>query len=134
SWYVLGVWDQENSDLLSISARNAADKDRYGSLALASDSPRTAAAFVELARETARRITQPARVDILSRAAAPQSAPPDTLQPARTKTYAEAVDLLKQSAERTATKWEPIVSRTGAAAITRDQGLGFFTEGDNRTG
>jgi unsaturated chondroitin disaccharide hydrolase len=134
SWYVLGVWDQENTDTLSISARNAADKSRYGSMVLASDGPLTSAAFVELVHETARRITQPARVDLLSRAAAPQSAPPDSLRPARTKTYSEAIDLLKQSAERTATKWEPIVSRTGAAALTRDQGLGFFTEGDNQTG
>jgi len=134
SWYVLGVWDQENTDPLSMSALSAADKARSGSLVLASDSPRTSAAFVELARETARRITQPAQVEILSREAAPQSAPPDTLRPARTKTYSEAIDLLKQSAERTATKWEPILSRTAEAAVTRDQGLGFFTEGENQTG
>jgi hypothetical protein len=51
------------------------------------------------------------------------------LHPARTKTYAEAIDLLKQSAERTATKWEPIVSRISAAELTRDQGPGFFTRG-----
>src|SRR6266404_2393723 len=134
SWYVLGLWDQENSDNLLMNARTAENKSRQGSLVLPPDGPRTFAAFVELVRETTRRITQPARVDILSREAATQSAPPDTLRPARTKTYAEAIDLLKESAERTATKWEPIVSRTGAAEVTRDQGLGFFTEGDNQTG
>ena len=134
SWYVLSVWDQENSDNLLISARGAENKSRQGSLVLASNGPGTFASFVDLVRETTRRITQPARVEILSRAAGPQSAPPDTLRPARAKTYAEAIDLLKQSAERTATKWEPIISRTGATDMTRDQGLGFFTEADNQTG
>jgi len=133
-WYVLSVWDQENSDNLLISARGAENKSRQDSLALAPNGPVTFASFVDLVRETTRRITQPARVEILSRAAGPQSAPPDTLRPARTKTYAEAIDLLKQSAERTATKWEPIISRTGATDMTRDQGLGFFTEADNQTG
>jgi len=134
SWYVLGVWDQENSDNLMMIARSPDNKSRQGSLALAPNAPGTLASFVDLVRETTRRITQPARVEILSRAATPQSAPPDTLRPARTKTYAEAIDLLKQSAERTATKWEPIISRTGTADMTRDQGLGFFTEADNQTG
>ena len=74
----------------------------------------TIEAFVDLARETSRRLTQPAQVKLLSPNAAPQSAPPDTLQPARSKTYAEAIDLLKQSAERTAQKWEPIVANSPA--------------------
>jgi unsaturated chondroitin disaccharide hydrolase len=134
SWYVMGVWDQENSDDLLTTAHSAEDKSRQGSWVLAPNGPLTFPAFVDLVRETLRRITQPARVAILSREASAQSAPPDTLRPARIKTYTEAIDLLKQSAERTATKWEPIVSRTGAAALTRDQGLGFFTEGENQTG
>jgi unsaturated chondroitin disaccharide hydrolase len=134
SWYVVGVWDQETSDDLLTLARGAENKSRQGSLALSPNAPRTQSAFENLVRQTVRRITQPARVETISRTAAPQSAPPDTLRPARTKTYTEAIDLLKQSAERTATKWEPILSRTGAADVTRDQGLGFFTEGDNQTG
>jgi unsaturated chondroitin disaccharide hydrolase len=134
SWYVLGVWDQENSDNLLTTARSAEDKSRQGSWVLAPIGPVTFPAFVEIVRETVRRITQPARVEILSREASAQSAPLDTLRPARTKTYTEAIDLLKQSAARTATKWEPIVSRTAAAELTRDQGLGFFTEGENQTG
>src|SRR5258705_4316301 len=133
SWYVLGVWDQENSDNLTMNAENAADKNRNGSVVLPS-TPVTFDSFLELVRRTRRRITQPSRVDILSREATPHSAPPDTLRPARTKSYSEAIDLLKQSAERTATKWAPIVSRTGAAQLTRDQGLGFFSEGDNQKG
>ncbi|MDX6444740.1 MAG: hypothetical protein QOH71_1814 [Blastocatellia bacterium] len=134
SWYVLGVWDQENSDNLQLSARGAENKSRQGSFALAPNAPATLAAFTDLVRQTTRRITNPARVELLSREAAPQSAPPDTLRPARTRTYAEAIELLKQSAERTASKWAPILSRTGPADVTRDQGLGFFTEADNQTG
>jgi len=134
SWYVLGIWDQENSEDLLNSARSAADKNRNGSVVLSSNEPVTFPAFVERVNETMRRISQPARVEILSREAFAQSAPPDTLHPVRTKTYAEATDLLKQSAERTATKWEPIVSRTSATDVTRDQGPGFFTEGDIQSG
>jgi unsaturated chondroitin disaccharide hydrolase len=134
SWYVLGVWDQENSDNLTINDAGADNRFRYGTLVLPETTPKTLDAFAEVARETARRITQPAQVNILSRAAAPQSAPPDTLQPAKMKTYAEAIGLLKQSAERTATKWESILSQTSPEELTREKGLGFFTEGDNQTG
>jgi unsaturated chondroitin disaccharide hydrolase len=137
SWYVLGLWDQENTDNLLTTARGAENKFREGSLALAalaSNAPATFASFVELVRRTTRRLTQPARVEVLSRQAAAQSAPVDSLRPARTKTYAEAIDLLKQSAERTEARWVPIASRTSAADFTRDQGLGFFTEGENQTG
>ncbi|HXM34785.1 MAG TPA: DUF4861 family protein, partial [Pyrinomonadaceae bacterium] len=134
SWYVLGVWDQENSDNLTVSALNAATKYRSGSLVLPLSAPKTFDVFVDLVCETSARITHPAKVEVLSRKAAPQSAPPDTLQPARTKTYAEAIDLLRQSAERTALKWESIVANSPAEEATRDKGLGFFTEGDNQTG
>ncbi len=134
SWYVLGVWDQENSDNLTMNDAGADNRFRYGTLVLPETTPRTLDAFAEVARESARRITQPAKVNILSRAAAPQSAPPDTLQPAKKKTYEEAIGLLKQSAERTATKWESILSQTSPEELTRDKGLGFFTEGDNQTG
>jgi len=134
SWYVLGVWDQENSDNLTLNDAGADNRFRYGTLVLPETTPKTLDAFAEVARETARRITQPAQVNIVSRAAAPQSAPPDTLQPAKKKTYAEAIGLLKQSAERTATKWESILSQTAPEELTREKGLGFFTEGDNQSG
>src|SRR5712664_1991174 len=39
SWYVLSVWDQENSDNLLISAGGAENKSRQGSLALAPNGP-----------------------------------------------------------------------------------------------
>jgi unsaturated chondroitin disaccharide hydrolase len=73
-------------------------------------------------------------VKIVSTSAAPQAAPVDTLQPAKKKSYAEAIDLLKQSAERTAQTLESAISRTNPADAAREAGEGFFTEGDNQTG
>src|SRR5438067_4310272 len=134
NWYVTGVWDQENSDNLSVTAQNAEAKARYGSLSLPAMAPKNLDDFVNMVRETSRRLTQPVRVALLSSRAAPQSAPPDTLQPARKKSYDEAIALLQQSAERTAQKWAPIISKTAPEEVTRDKGEGFFTEGDNQTG
>ena len=133
-WYVTGVWDQENTDDLTINADAADSRFRYGSLTTPVATPRTADQFAGFVQATSRRLTQPAQVKVISTSAAPQSAPPDTLQPAKKKSYAEAIDLLKQSAERDAAKWEPIISRTSAGEVTRDKGDGFFTEGDDKTG
>ncbi|HSS20428.1 MAG TPA: DUF4861 family protein [Pyrinomonadaceae bacterium] len=134
SWYVVGVWDQEQNEHLIVDAPDAASKYRNGSLVLPASGPKTAAAFFDQVSDTRLRITNPARVGFLSQAAAPQSAPPDTLRPARAKTYSEAIDLLRIAAARTALKWEPIIAKSPAAEVGRDNGLGFFTEGDNQTG
>jgi unsaturated chondroitin disaccharide hydrolase len=133
-WHVTGVWDQENSDNLNLSATTADSRFRYGSLAAPHGSPRSFDDFVSYVKETSNRLTQPAEVKIVSTAAAAQSAPPDTLAPAKKKSYAEAIDLLKQSAERTAQKLEPLVSKSAPADAARDAGEGFFTEGDNQSG
>ncbi len=133
SWYVTGVWDQENTDPLSVGAATADAKFRYGTVAPPANS-RSFDDFLEMVRADRRRLTQPAQVSLLSTAAGPQSAPPDTLQPAKKKSYAEALALLQQSAERTARTWEPVVANNPPAAVGRDAGEGFFTEGDNQTG
>src|SRR6266849_3485340 len=112
TWYVTGVWDQENSDPLTVTAPSADARNRYGTLALPLSAPRTFDSFIDFVSERARRITEPARIEILSRTVAAESAPPDTQPPAQRKTYAEAINLLKQSAERTAQRWEPIISKT----------------------
>lgn len=133
-WYVTGVWDQENSDNLNLTATTADTRFRYGSLATPRATPRSLEDFVSYVKQTSVRLTQPARVAVLSTAAASQSAPPDTLAPAKKKSYAEAIDLLRQSAERTAQKFEPMVSRTAPEDAAREAGEGFFTEGDNQSG
>jgi len=134
NWYVTGVWDQENSDNLSVTASSAEAKARYGSLSLPATTPKNLEDFLNMVREMSRRITQPAQVAVRSSGAASQSAPIDTLQPAQKKTNDEAIALLQQSAERTAQKWEPIILKTAPEDVTRDKGEGFFTEGDNQTG
>jgi unsaturated chondroitin disaccharide hydrolase len=134
SWYVVGIWDQENSDAVEVAATRAVERNRYGTVVRSVSTPRTFDAFLERVQETRRRRAHPARVSILSSSASPQSAPPDTLQPGRKRTYAEAIDLLKQSAERTATKWETVLSQSPPEEAAREKGLGFFTEGDNQTG
>jgi unsaturated chondroitin disaccharide hydrolase len=134
SWYVFGVWDQEDSDNLIVNAANAEGRTRYGTVAPTFSTPRTFDSFINLVNQAAQRITKPASVEILSRSAAAESAPADTQQPAKKKTYAEALNLLKQSAERTAQRWEAVISKTSPAEAAGDKGLGFFTEGDNQTG
>jgi len=73
-------------------------------------------------------------VRVLSTAAAPASAPPDTLHPAGHKTYEQAIALIRQAVERTAQKWEATAAASPAESVTKNTGAGFFTEGDNQTG
>jgi len=134
SWYVVGVWDQEQNENLTVNATNPASRYRNGSLVLPASGPKTATAFFDQVSDIRQRIMNPAQVNFLSQVAAPQSAPPDTRQPARSKTYSAAIDLLRIAAERTAQKWEPIMAKSPAAEVGRDNGQGFFTEGDNQTG
>jgi unsaturated chondroitin disaccharide hydrolase len=133
-WYVTGAWDQEDTEGLNATATSADARFRYGSLAEPRESPRTFDAFIHMVQDARAHLTNPAQVVILSTSASAQSAPPDSLQTSEKRTYAEAIDLLKQSAVRTAEKWESIVSQTPPDAAARDKGDGFFTEGDNLTG
>jgi unsaturated chondroitin disaccharide hydrolase len=133
-WYVTGVWDQENTDNLNVTATSADSRIRYGSLAAPRSAPRSFDDFASFVQETRGRLAGPAVVKIVSTSATSQAAPVDTLQPARKKTYSEAIELLKQSAVRTAEKLEPAISRTSPADAAREAGEGFFTEGDNQTG
>jgi unsaturated chondroitin disaccharide hydrolase len=134
TWYVTAIWDQEHSDNLTVTATTAEARLRYGTIVLPVNPPKTLDAFVDTVREQSHRLTHPSLVKLLSTSAGPESAPADTAQPARKRTYAEAISLLTQSAERTAQSWEPIISKTPPEEATRDKGLGFFTEGDNQTG
>src|SRR5436190_2216400 len=134
AWYVTGVWDQENTDNLTLTATSAEARIRYGSLAAPGKALRSFEDFVSFVQATRDRLMQPAALKIVSASATPQTAPPDTLQPAKKKTYAEAIELLKQSAVRTAEKMEPAISRTSPSEAAREAGEGFFTEGENQSG
>ena len=133
-WHVTGMWDQEDTDDLIVNAARADSRFRYGTLALPQPSAKTFDSFINFVRQTSGRVAHPARVEVVSKNAYAQSAPPDTLRPATRKTYAQAIELLKQSAERTAQKLEPALTKTAPADAARDVGDGYFTEGDNQTG
>lgn len=134
SWYVLAAWDQENTEALDESAQTAAARYRYGTLGLPAEPLKTRDDFNALVEQAVQRLAHPVRVSLVSKTTAPQSAPPDTLHPARSKTYSEAVTLMRGAAERTAQKWGPILAKSPPQDAARGTGLGFFTEGDNRTG
>ena len=78
-------------------------------------------------------VDPPARVQLLSRSGAAQSAPPDTLTPVR-RSRAQAIALMQEAASRTARKFEPLIGATDPKAADKYAGAGFFTEGDAATG
>ena len=73
----------------------------------------------------------PAVVTILSKSAAPEGAPPDTLFPIARRNYSQAIALLQRAAGRTARAYEPLILATTPGAAGKFNGSGFFTEGDN---
>ncbi len=134
-WYVSAAWDQEGSDAMMTTATNAGEKNNNGTLVFPPAAVSTRESFVAYVKQLAARQTQPARVSILSKVAGPQLAPADTLQPASHKTYSQAIQLMSQAAERTARKWEPIISAAKPDEINFTSGApGFFTVGDQQTG
>ena len=133
SWYTLAAWAGEGSNR-QIGWGNAGERGARSSYILPPDELRTHAAFLATVRELARRKAQPVEIRLLSRRGAPAPAPADTLHPAQRKSWRQAIHLLQEETDRTAAAWAPIVARTPPAAMGKNRGAGFFTEGDNRTG
>jgi unsaturated chondroitin disaccharide hydrolase len=75
-----------------------------------------------------------ANVTLLSKTAAPQSAPPDTLLATGHRSLAQAIALLRTGADRTAARLDPLISGAAPGSLTKSEGPGFFTDGDNITG
>jgi unsaturated chondroitin disaccharide hydrolase len=134
SWYTLAAWDQEGSNNRVGSSTQKEQRENASRVLPADGTIDDQEQFVAYVQETAARISAPAMVKILSETAAPQSAPLDTLAPAASKTYKQAIDLLRAEIDRTATKWEPIISATGPANIANNSGAGFMNDGNDETG
>jgi unsaturated chondroitin disaccharide hydrolase len=133
-WYVAAAWDQESSESMLNTANGAKEKNNNTTLVFPSRAVTKHAEFIDYARQRDALLTQPAKITLLSTSATPQSAPPDTLACVGRKTYAQAIELLSQSVNRSAKKWEPIVSAAPSEQVVMRAGNGFFTEGDNLTG
>jgi len=142
-----GISSDENNRLLALKPRQgvarmygAAMWDQEGSEALLSQvapavARPTRESFLAYLADMGARMTQPARVEVLSTSAAPESAPADTLTGGPHRTDDQAIELLRQAAERTALKLEPAAKAARPGAIGRSTGEGgFFTEGDGATG
>jgi unsaturated chondroitin disaccharide hydrolase len=125
SWYAMAAWDQEGSNR-KIVANNQ-------SLVLPPEAIVTREQFLDAVRQAADRIAHPTTFQILSRSANPESAPVDSLVPHRAKTVEQAIALLREAIDRTATNWEPLVRGNSENGDPKTV-PGFFTEADNTTG
>jgi unsaturated chondroitin disaccharide hydrolase len=132
SWYTIAAWDQEGSNRRVLYGTQK-ENGQQPSLVLPSDAIRTREEFLNEVRDEAERMAQPADVRILSDAATGEEAPADTLIPHKTKTVEQAIGLLCQAVDRTASEWEPILRATPQPMST-NSGQGFFTEAGNVTG
>jgi unsaturated chondroitin disaccharide hydrolase len=133
TWYSLAAWDQErtNDPIPVVGAREPRE---YVARVAGIDNVTTQDGLIANVKDIAERMKSPATVNVLSAAAEVQSAPPDTLHPSGSRTYKQAIDLLQKEIDRTAAKWEPIVSGTQAGTVGAHAGDGFFTDGNNQTG
>jgi unsaturated chondroitin disaccharide hydrolase len=132
AWYSMAAWDQEGSNR-KISFQNEKESDERQSFVVPSDGIKRREQFLSAVKEQAGRMELPATIRILSSAASAQPAPADTLVRHDAKTVEQALGLLRQAIDRTATTWEPILRATPEPVSTKS-GQGFFTEADNKSG
>src|SRR5205814_1267626 len=130
----LGAWDQEDTNV-PVAVVSQPTETRYHISRVEPQSAiRTKDEFITSVRDIGARFSDPVAVKVLSTAAKVQSAPSDTLNPAQAKTYEQAISLLRAEVDRTAQKWEPIVSATAPEDFKANAGAGFFVDGNNQTG
>ncbi len=130
AWYVAAMWDQEGTENTVVRAQEPADRNHGGTLTLPDTGRPTRERFIAYVNGWSARLAEPATAAILSTAAAPQSAPPDTLTPVH-RTYSQAIGLLAREADRTARRFEPLIDATQPDEESKTTGNGFFTDGSN---
>jgi unsaturated chondroitin disaccharide hydrolase len=133
SWYSLAAWDQEgtNDPIPVPGAREPRD---YVARATDIKNLTSQDQLVEYVKQMAGRLKTPAKVKILSTVAGVEPAPPDSVHPIARRTYKQAIDLLREEIDRTAAKWEPVISAGLPAGVNKTSGGGFFTDGNSQTG
>jgi len=132
AWYAMAAWDQEGSNRKT-GYWNQMENKEHPSLVLPSDGVRNRDQFLSAVKAQAGRMELPTTFRILSSAASAEPAPADTLVRHEARTVEQALGLLRQAIDRTATTWEPILRATPEPVSTRT-GQGFFTEADNQSG
>ncbi len=132
SWYTIAAWDQEGSNRRA-GRGNQKEEGQHQSLILPSDAIRGREEFLNAVKDEAERMAKPSEIRIVSDSASSQQAPPDTLVPHKKRTVEQALGLLREAIDRTASQWQPILQTT-SEPITSHSGPGFFTEADNKTG
>jgi unsaturated chondroitin disaccharide hydrolase len=132
SWYAMAAWDQEGSNH-RIGHGNQKEEGEHQSLILPSDAIRNREEFLNAVKDEAERMVQPAVIHIMSNSADSEHAPADTLVRHKAKTVAQALGLLREGIDRTASQWGPVLQAT-SEPLSSHSGQGFFTEADNKTG
>jgi unsaturated chondroitin disaccharide hydrolase len=130
SVYVTAAWDQEGSDALDVGDPGA--RLENGSWSRHPTAITTEKAFMSELDQLAVLLARRVQVSILSKRGAPESAPADTLSVAKSKSFAQAIQLLSSAYERTAKELESQLS--APEGFSKFEGRGFFTEGDNASG
>jgi unsaturated chondroitin disaccharide hydrolase len=128
-WYVAALWDQLHTEDLAGAGADAAHRNLNGTL-MPADAIPSRDSFVQYVGAMSSRMAKPAAVKILSKAAAPEDAPPDTLT-ATHRTYKDAILLMGGQAGRTLGKYGRELMKNSSAQMDKYVGSGFFTEGDN---
>jgi unsaturated chondroitin disaccharide hydrolase len=133
TWYSLAGWDQEGSNE-PLPVFTAPEMRNDVARVSGTDSITTQEQLLASIKAIVARLKTPVNVKVLSTSAEAQSAPPETLRAGGTRNYSQAIALLQEEIDRTASKWTPVISATQPASASANSGQGFFTDASNTTG
>jgi unsaturated chondroitin disaccharide hydrolase len=117
TWYAMAIWDQENTQAMTVNSTAPAERQQSGTLVRNLSQP-TRERFLALVNAVAGPIT-----------ISEVQSPPAPAAGAH-RSYGDAIALLRIGAERTAAKFEPLVQSGEPAKYDKFAGPGFFTEGN----